>query len=127
MPIKGASLPWESSTLLEQVYEQIKSFSYASARKIIESEELSDIKKEYQFLVSHCCRTKNQLQFSPCNQDSCEHCHTTPICAKWFLSILQKSEEALPTPSLSVIHRVYYDTMLQQLSALVVLTQVCLL
>ena len=28
----------------------------ASARKIMESEELSEIKQEYQFLVSHCCR-----------------------------------------------------------------------
>ena len=117
-PIKVLSVPCEGSTLLERVHERVKSFSIASTRKIMESEELSEIKQEYQFLVSHCCRKTYQLQFSRCNQDSCEHHRTTPIHAEKFLSILRKSDEALPTPSLSVIHRGHYDTMLQQLSAL---------
>ena len=98
-------------------FEQVKSFSNASARKIVESEELSEMKGDYQFLVSHCCTKSYQLQFSHCNQDSCEHFRTTPIRAKRFLSILRKSDEALPSPSLSVIHRGHYDAMLQQLPA----------
>ena len=92
--------------------------SNASTCKIMEREELSEIKKEYQFLVGHCCRKTYQLQFSRCNLDSCGYCRTTPIRAERFSSILQKSDEVLPTPSLSVIHRGHYDTMLQQLSAL---------
>ena len=117
-PIKVLSVPCEGSTPLERVHERVKSVSNASARKIVESEELSEMKEDYQFLVSHCCRKSYQLQFSRCNQDSCEHCRTTPIRAERFLSILRKSDKALPTPSLSVIHRGHYDTMLQQLSAL---------
>ena len=117
-PIKVFSVPSKGSTPLERVHKLVKSFSSASTRKIRESEELSEIKEEYQFLVSHCCRKSYQLQFSRCNQDSCEHCGTTPIRAERFLSILRKSDEALPTPSLSAIHRGHYDTMLQQLSAL---------
>ena len=65
-------MPCEGYTPLERDHELVKSISSASARKIQESAELSDIKKEYQFLVRHCCRKTYQLQFSRCDQDSCE-------------------------------------------------------
>lgn len=117
-PINVVSVPCEGFSLLERGHELVKSLSSASARKLQESEELSDIKKEYQFLVNHCCRKTYQLQFARCKQDSCEHCHSTPIRAEKFLSILQKNDAVLPTPSLSVVHKGHYDTMLEQLSAL---------
>ena len=84
------SVPCEGYTPLEQDHELVKSSSNASARKIQESAKLSDIKKEYQFLVMHCCRKTYHLQFSRCDQASYGHCCTTPVRADRFLSILQK-------------------------------------
>ena len=80
-----------------------------------------------------CCRKTYHLQFSRCDQDSCGHCRTTPVRAERFLSILQKDGDVLPTPTLSLIHKGHYDTMLHQVSAiesivknLWALTKVCL-
>ena len=66
----------------------------------------------------HCCRKTYHLQFSHCDQDFCGHCHTTPVRAKRFLSILQKDGDVLPTPTLSLIHEGHYDTVLRQVSAI---------
>ena len=46
-PIKVVSVPCKGYTPLKRDHELVKSFSNASARKIQESAELSDIKKEY--------------------------------------------------------------------------------
>lgn len=117
-PIKVVSVPCEGCAPLERDHKLLKTFSDASARKIRKSAELSDIQKEYQFLVMHYCRKTYQLQFSRCDQDSCGHCRTTPVRAERFLSILQKNGDVLPTPTLSLIHKGHYDTMLHQVSAI---------
>ena len=104
-PIKVLSVPCEGSTPIERVHERVKSVSNATARKIVESEELSEMKEDYQFLVSHCCRKSYQLQFSRCNQDSCEHCRTTPIRAKRFLSIVWFQKISIPP------HRGFFSSL----------------
>ena len=95
----------------------LKTFSNATDRKINGSQELSEIKKEYQFLMNHCSRKTYQLQFARGRQDSCHHCCSTPIRAENFLRILDKNNGVLPTPCLSRIYKGHYETVLTQLSS----------
>ena len=117
-PIEVVGVPCEALAPLEESHEIVKNFTNASDRKINASEELSEIKKEYQFLVNHCTRKTYQLQFARCRQDSCRYCRRTPIRAENFLKVLNRNNGVLPTPSLSDALKGHYKTMLEQLSSI---------
>ena len=92
----------------------IDNFLKAGIRNIMANEDLSKILKEYKFLVKHCTRRTNALEFVKCQDPECEHCTSNPIRAVRFMSYLRSLDESrMYTPTPSVTHPGHYNTWLE--------------
>ena len=60
-------------------HSMIDNFLKTGIRHIMANEDLSKILKEYKFLVKHCIRRTNALEFVKCQDPECEHCTSHPI------------------------------------------------
>ena len=95
-------------------HSMIDNFLKTGIRQIMANEDLSKILKEYKFLVKHCIRRTNALEFVKCQDLECEHCTSHPIRAVRFMAYLRSLDESrMYTPTPSVTHPGHYNTWLE--------------
>lgn len=94
-------------------YGTVKKFFDSGVKKQSEHEEFKQIGKEYKFLMQHCRKTTNCLEFIKCRSAACVHCQHHPVQARSLMNLLNKHGGNMfsPTPSSSVPDS--YNTFLE--------------
>ena len=71
------------------IHESLKEkLAKVTSSKLKNDVEYRELQTEYKFLMKHCTKRLNYIQFVKCADSQCQYCLKNPVKAKAFISLL---------------------------------------
>ena len=94
-------------------HKNIDNFMNKGSYSVVKGAEYQDILKEFAFLMKHCVKRTNSMEFiKNIDEPKCNHCTERPIEAKQFMEFIKGVGGKKFTPTPDPLHEGHYYTFL---------------